>query len=217
NLQVNIISIEEGKKLIIKDIIETGYALPDGMVLSRYPYMKDVEWGPVIFVENIGETNTFRHKYFYVFYGKMPDGAVVANHAINAETGEFSSGGLMEYNETNKIYLLTPEEAIGYAAKSMGIKDDIIVRATFYFDWDSMNYDETFSWKYEIRSRNNKLLKTCKGKFEALYIDPYVRGLSPEPKKDNGRNRFSSSRIYKLVEKNIKSAGEGEKTFVGIE
>ncbi|MCX7820970.1 MAG: hypothetical protein N2258_04765, partial [Brevinematales bacterium] len=47
NLQVNIISIEEGKKLIIKDIIETGYALPDGMVLSRYPYMKDVEWGPV--------------------------------------------------------------------------------------------------------------------------------------------------------------------------
>ena len=216
NVPGNFISIEEGKKLIIKDIIESGYALPEGIVLKNHPYMKDVEWGPVVFVENIGDTNIV-DKYYYVYYGKMPDGAIVANHAMNAENGKFSSGGLIQYNETNKVYLLLPEEAKNYTVKSLGVKGNLKVRAVFYFDWDSMNYDETFHWKYEIKSSDGKSLKTIKGEFDALYIDPYVRGLSPEPKPDNGINRFSKSKIYALVGKNIKSAQGFEKTFVGIE
>lgn len=217
NVGGNFISIEEGKKLIIKDIIDGGYALPDGMVLKAHPYMKDVEWGPVVFVENIGDTNSFRHKYYYVFYGKMPDGALVADQTINAETGELFSGGLIEYNETNRVYLLLPEEARSYAVKSLGLKTDLVVRAIFYRDWESMNYDPTFSWKYEIRNSNGKSLKTSKGEFDALYIDPYIRGLTPEPKPDNGINRFSKSRIYALVNKGTKSLERVEKTFIEIE
>ncbi|MGC8765461.1 MAG: hypothetical protein ACP5QT_06215 [Brevinematia bacterium] len=217
NLPANIISIEKGKELIIQDIIDSGYALPDRMVLREHPYMKDIEWGPVLFVENIGDTNTFRDKYYYVYYGKMPDGAVVANQALNAERGEFSFGGLIEHNETNKVYILSPEEAKHYAIKALGVKEELTVRATFYFDWDSMNYDPTFCWKYEIKAKNNKSIKTDKGEFKALYIDPYIRGSSPEARPDNGVNRFSGSRIYALVDKKVKSPRDSEKTFVGIE
>ncbi|MGC8765270.1 MAG: hypothetical protein ACP5QT_05225 [Brevinematia bacterium] len=47
NLPANIISIEKGKELIIQDIIDSGYALPDGMVLREHPYIKDIEWETV--------------------------------------------------------------------------------------------------------------------------------------------------------------------------
>ncbi|MGC8765269.1 MAG: hypothetical protein ACP5QT_05220 [Brevinematia bacterium] len=118
--------------------------------------------GNCFFVENIGDINIVE-RYYYIYYGKMPDGAIVVCKTINAETGKIPSGAIIGYySEKNRVYILSPEEAKQYAMKALGLKEELIERATFYFDWDSMNYDEMFDWKYEIRAKDNKSIKTGK-------------------------------------------------------
>jgi len=223
-IAVKILSVDEAKEIIIRDIIEGGYALPDRWVLKEHPYLTNLDWGPVVFVENIG--NEGLHKFYYVFYGKMPDGAVAVHEAVDAITGEVFRGGLISYSETNKTFLLTPDEAKNYAISKAGISKNVLVKAVYYRDWVTKNYDETFCWKYQIVNQDNSPILIKGNKFPSIFLDPYVVGLDPTPRPDNVINRYFSTRIYALETKVIKSTSmfmkgktyiETNKVFVSVE
>jgi len=194
----NILSVEEAKECVIRDIIESGYALPEGEVLQEHPYLSNVNWGPVIFVENIGTEG--RHKYYYVFYGQMPDGAVAVHEAVDAQTGEVFRGGMISYSSTEKVFVLSPEEARAYAVSRLGISKDTPIKAVFYRDWSTMNYDETFCWKYQLVLPDASPLRIKDMVVDALYVDPYVVGLHAIPTSNNVINRYFTTRIYTLQE-----------------
>lgn len=194
--RVAILSVDEAKDLVIRQIIESGYALTNRWLLQENPYLTNITWGPVIFVENISKEG--RQNYYYIFYGKMPDGAVAVDQAVDAETGELFRGGLITYNDTNKVFIMQPNEAKNYAVSKAGISENVIVKAVFYRDWSTMNYDETFCWKYQIMKADNTALVTKGQGYQSIFLDPYIVGTDSTPTAKNVINRFFSTRIYAL-------------------
>jgi len=175
-----IISVEEAREKVIQDIIRHGYDLPDGMILSnpQTAYLKDVQWGPVVFVENLKE-NDIDPKYYYLFYGQMPDGSVPAVEAVDAKTGKVFMGGVMDYYENRKPFLLSPEEARSYVAKKLNLDtNQIMIKAVFFREWTTPSPIEC--WKYEVRLRGNTPIHTRSLTTEAIYVDPTIMGPSRE-------------------------------------
>lgn len=219
---IGIISVESAKELVLRHIIDSGYGLTNGWILKENPYLTNIQWGPVVFVENIGTEG--RHKYYYIFYGKMPDGAMAINQAVDAVSGDLFVGGLINYNETNKTFLLTQEEAKKYATINAGISKNVNVKAVFYRDWSTMNYDETFCWKYQIMNSDQSTLSIKGNVVDSIFLDPYVVGSDPVPTARNVANRYFTTRIYALEPSTLikqsmytKGSIETNKRFISVE
>lgn len=202
NAVKNIISVEDAKEKVVRDIIESGYARSNGMVLGKpeTTYLKEVEWGPVIFVENLKENDLYP-KYYYLFYGQMPDGSLPAVQAVDAQTGEVFKGGVMNYHENRKIFLLTPSEITTYVKNKLCItsSNQMVLKAVFYSDEETANGSPIESWKYEIRMNNGSAIQTLSVASEAVYVDPFIAGpekVAPNP--TNTASLFIKSRLLTL-------------------
>jgi hypothetical protein len=194
-----ILSINEVKNQVLLFLKKSGYTSWKGPILKfpKYSYITNASFGPVVFVENIG-TN-YWHKYYYVFYGIMPDGALCASVALDASTGEVFKAGMIEYSDSNKTYLFGKHDVINYVTNNYSESTNISIRAIFYYDSDSFQIDPKFCWKYELYRHDKKHFRLKKGKdSERIYIDPFVVGHKKIAKENNGFNRFFHKRVCTL-------------------
>ena len=179
-VEAEIMPVEQARELALRKIIKGGDALPDSHIMTEQPHLVDVDWGPVVFVENKDTKDVFR--FCYIFYGQMPDSGLAVAKSIDAETGKFLAGGIIPYSETNKkVFVLTPGEAREYAARQLLLDPDgFEARAVYYPDFNMRMYTPCRSWRYELRRKNGDTIRAAGKDLPAIYVLPFTVGYSKE-------------------------------------
>ncbi len=192
----NILPVYVVKAMLEARIMRSEYARN---LLEKNPYLQDIDWGPVVLVENIGSEKI--SPVYYVFHGIMPDGAIVAIQSVCAITGKDLSGGPLLSNDTNdssKVFLLSKEDAIKYAASKLDIPENAVVKAVFYRDRSTRSIYNDLSWKYRISDADGDTIRTGKGDVEAVYVDPYICNIEYMPIATNVLNLLFRARLTAL-------------------
>lgn len=217
-VDAEVLPVEKVQELVLRDIIESGYARPDGELMTNNPHLQYADWGPVIFVENLNEESL---KYYYVFYAAMPDGALAAEMAFHAQTGKFLQAGTVPYNPTNnrKVFVTTPAEAIGYAAAQLDLeKDSLNAAAVFYLDWSTKTFNIANSWKYRVTRTDKSPIRAAGMDLGEVYVEPYIVAPGREaPSIANTPGMGKKSRLFALVENTEPNLPAGTKRFIMIE
>jgi len=196
--QLSIIDPQQAKQLIVREIINNGYAISNGSFLQNENnrFLTNVDWGPIVFVHDIG-TNT-KHEYYYLYYGVMPDSSISVVGAVDALKAVVFAQGMMQQRDSNKLFLLSPEEASGYASTNLGsTNEDMIIDAVYVRDYDSYSYSVVEDWKYIVKKKSGRNFTIGNQEVSAVYVEPFTKGdHKMAPTKSNVASRTTKSRLF---------------------
>ena len=200
-----IISEDEAKEIVAKDIAESGY-YQEYYVLSSPkfdPRVRDISWGKTVLVSIIpdGKLKKEADKY-YLLSGVLPSGQVLVMKTVNAYTGQLLDGALLVDDNADSLIMATQEDCIEYA-RNMGYEAEV-VEPIFYYDGSLFTLDQIYSWRYCVNIKNTRSIYSRAAKVDDfIFLDPWINYGNGKSKKMEKDNAFSSKvnfnhRAYKL-------------------